>query len=56
MKKSVLTLVNELKEVLEGTETIVFEIKRPGKPTFKFTINKDEVKSVCYKTRRTYND
>lgn len=45
MKKSVLTVLTELKEVLDEGETAVLELQI-AKGTYKFTITKDQVKST----------
>ena len=47
MKKSVLALVSELKQVLEDKETVVLEIHRDGKHPLIFTITKDCIKGKC---------
>lgn len=53
MKKSVLTVLTELKEVLDEGETVIIEIRRDGKPSLIFTVTKDKVGGV-YTNRKEY--
>lgn len=46
MKKSILTIMTEIKEVLEKGETIMLVINREGKQSLAFTITENSIKGV----------
>jgi nucleoside-triphosphatase THEP1 len=52
MKKSVLSIVSELKAALEDDETVVLEIHKDDKHPIIFTITKDCIKGKSYHKNR----